>query len=650
MTTKPKTIRKLAAIMFSDMVGYTAMMQSDETRAINSRKRHRQIMREKVNLHSGEILQYYGDGTLTIFDSAIEAVGCAIEIQRELQQEPKVALRIGLHTGDIVYNEDGIYGDGVNIASRIEALALAGSVMISGKVYDEIKNQAEFQAVSMGYFELKNVRRPMEVFALSNKGLLVPKPRDLSSKTSSSYQSIAVLPFVNMSSDAENEYFSDGITEEIINALTKVKGLQVTSRTSCFSFKGKNEDIRNIGTQLGVNTILEGSVRKAGNRVRITAQLINVNSGYHLWSESFDRQMADVLEVQDEISSKIVLNLKEKLSRSSVKESLVNVTTRNVDAYNSYLKGLFHLNKWNPENAKKAIAYFEDSIHKEPSMVEAYIKLAYCYSFMGASGQLKPQSAYHKAKSLAEKALSLDPSHYGGYVSIGNINLMIDYDFIAAEKNFQKAIALNPGIAFVHESYALYLNCMGLHEKAVDELLLAVKLDPLSLNVNMSLGRAFQYVGRSDEAIDQFNKVLKLDESYRGAIEAIGWVHISTGDYEQAIEYFKSYQKMVDHPLKGQTGLGFAYGISGQAEKAEECLNKVLERSRQDNEIDLSIDLAIIYTGLNQIDKAIEQVKLALKEKVGGVVFLKNFPIFHALHESTEFQELIESVGLTKSE
>lgn len=635
--------------MFSDMVGYTALMQMDEKTAIRNRRRHRQVMQEKVNAHNGKILQYYGDGTLTIFDSAIEAVGCAVGIQQKLQQGPKVALRIGLHTGDIVYNEDGIYGDGVNIASRIEALAVAGSVMISGKVYDEIKNQVEFQATSMGYFELKNVRRPMEVFALSNTGLLVPKPEELSSKTSSSYQSIAVLPFVNMSSDPENEYFSDGITEEIINALTKVKGLQVTSRTSCFSFKGKNEDIRNIGTQLGVNTILEGSVRKAGSKVRITAQLINVNNGYHLWSESYDRQLADILEIQDEISSKIALNLKEKLSRSSVKESLVNVTTRNIDAYNSYLKGLYHLNKWNPENAKKAIGHFEEAIDREPSMVEAYIKLAYCYSFMGASGQLKPQSANLKAKDLATKALSLDPNHYGAYVSIGLVNLLTENDWAAAEKNFQKAIELNPGLPYVHESYALYLNSVGLHDKAIDESLLAVKLDPLSLNANMCLGRAFEFAKRYEEAIEQFKKVMTLDKDYRGAHEAIGWVYVSKGDYQKAIEYFTIYQKMVNHPLKGQTGLAFAYGVSGQTEKAKECLNKVLQRSKEDREIDLSIDLAIIYTGLNELDHAMEHVKVAVREKVGGMIFIKSFPVFDALHNLPEFKDLIVSAGMTKA-
>ena len=455
-----------------------------------------------------------------------------------------------------------------------------------------------------------------------------------------------MLPFVNMSSDPENEYFSDGITEEIINALTKVDGLQVTSRTSCFSFKGKNEDIRNIGTQLGVNTILEGSVRKSGNKVRITAQLINVNNGYHLWSESYDRLLADILEIQDEISTKIAFNLKEKLSKSAIKESLVNVTTRNIDAYNSYLKGLFHLNKWNPENAKKAIAFFEESIQKEPSMVEAYVKLAHCYSFMGASGQLKPKGAAIKAKNLAKKALSLDPNHYGAYISIGLVNLLTDYDLKAAKKNFEKAIDLNPGIPYVHESYALYLNCIENHDQAVEESQMAVKLDPLSLNANMTLGRAFQMAGNTNEAIEQFNRVLELDNNYRAAIEAIGWVYLSMGNYPKAIEYFLTYQQKVDHPLKGHTGLGFAYGVSGQVEKASECLNKVLKRSNEDKEIDLSVDLAIIYAGLNKFDEAIEQLKKAIEEKVGGVIFIKNYSIFKDLHDRPEFKELVNSVGL----
>ena len=271
--------------------------------------------------YHGKILQYYGDGSLSIFKSAIDAVNCAINIQQQLLQNPKVDLRIGIHTGDVSVEDESIYGDGVNIASRIESLAVSGSVFISEKVYDEIKNQEHVQAKELGFFELKNVKLPVRVYAITNDGMVVPTRGELTGKTKQPSNRLAVLPFVNMSADPENEYFSDGITEELLNALTKVEGLQVTSRTSVFAFKGKNDDVRDIAIKLNVDKILEGSVRKSGNRVRITAQLINAADGYHLWSENYDRDLTDIFEVQDEISGIIANKLRENFAATQQDEA-----------------------------------------------------------------------------------------------------------------------------------------------------------------------------------------------------------------------------------------------------------------------------------------------------------------------------------------
>jgi TolB-like protein len=309
-----KTGRKLAAIMFTDMVGYTALMQEDEKLAKLKRDRHRKVLEEQIKKFNGEILQYYGDGTLSIFNSGVEAVQSAIKIQLELNNEPKVVLRIGLHTGDIVFDEGGIYGDGVNIASRLESLSVPGGILISEKLQDELFNHPDLKTKPLGKFNLKNVKKPVEIYAVSVDGIVVPSANELSSEKAEASKSIAVLPFLNMSADPENEYFSDGITEEILNALVKVEGLQVTSRTSSFSFKGKNIEVKEIAKQLNVNTILEGSVRKSGSRVRITAQLVNTADDYHIWSETYDRNLEDIFEVQDEISKKIANTLREKLT------------------------------------------------------------------------------------------------------------------------------------------------------------------------------------------------------------------------------------------------------------------------------------------------------------------------------------------------
>ena len=368
--------RKLAAIMFADIVGYTAMMQDNEVQTKKIRDTHRKTLTSAVAEHGGNIIQFYGDGSLSIFESAVEAAACAVKIQLASLQDLKVPLRIGIHLGDVVIDEEGAFGDGVNVASRIESLAVTGSVMISDKIYDEIKNHKAYTTLSMGEFELKNVKKPIEAFVITNKGLLVPKRNELKGKLKETIKSIAVMPFVNMSADPDNEYFSDGITEELINALTRVEGLMVTSRTSSFSFKGKNEDLRAIGSQLNVQSILEGSVRKAGNRVRITAQLIKSADGYHVWSESFDRNIEDIFGVQDEISQTIANKLRTKLSIKEKSEPLVTTYTDNFKAYNSYLMGLFYFDKWTPANAEKAIEHYEHAVAEEPEFILPYVGLA----------------------------------------------------------------------------------------------------------------------------------------------------------------------------------------------------------------------------------------------------------------------------------
>ncbi len=351
-------MRQLAAIMFSDMYGFTALMQQNEQSAKRKQRWLKEVLEKCIPAYNGKILQYYGDGALSIFNSAIDGVKCAVEIQQTLQQEPKVELRIGIHTGDISIEDETIYGDGVNLASRIESLAVPGSIFISEKVFDEIKNQENLTAREMGYFEFKNVTHPLRIFAIDKNGLVVPARDALKGKTKQPVNRLAVLPFVNMSADPENEYFSDGITEELLNALTKVDDLQVISRTSAFAFKGKNSDIREIGLQLNVDRILEGSVRKVGNRVRITAQLVNAADGYHIWSENYDRNLTDIFEVQDEISSIIANKLRENLAPGEHREKLVKVPTQNLVAYTLFLKGLHFHNEITPKYTKKAIDMF----------------------------------------------------------------------------------------------------------------------------------------------------------------------------------------------------------------------------------------------------------------------------------------------------
>jgi TolB-like protein/Tfp pilus assembly protein PilF len=640
-----KNIRQLAAVMFTDMVGYTALMQTDEQKAKKNRDRHRKVLEESTQDHHGLILQYYGDGTLSVFGSAIEAIECAVEIQKELQKEPIIPLRIGLHVGDIVYADDGIYGDAVNIASRIESLSVPGGIFISGKVYDEIKNHPELSAKLLGEFELKNVKRPIRIFALESEGLNVPSSETLKAKPDTTAKSIAVMPFVNMSSDPENEYFSDGITEELLNALTKVDGLKVTSRTSSFAFKGKNEDVRSIGSQLDVTSVLEGSVRKSGDSVRITAQLISTADGYHIWSEVYDRQLENIFEIQDEIASIIANRLKEKFADNLVKEPLIKPAAQNMEAYNLYLKGRFFFNKWSPDTSEKALVLFERAIELEPDFALAYSGLAACYCLLGSMGHLTAKTAFTKAINAVTHAIKLDDNLSEAHALIAWVRFWYEWDWEKAKTSYQKALKINPNSAETRQGYAMYLLIRSEIKRAIEEMEIAIKLDPLSLSINNSLAFAYFCAERYAEALTQFNKVIELDPSFRSALEGKGYVYVQMGKMEESIRTFKQLYKLTDDPLKGVTGLGYAFAKAGNMKEAQKCLEKLKKRGKIEKDISLNFDFVILYTGMNDYDNAFYYMKKAIEAKV-GVMYLNVHPGFKNIRKDPRVKQLIKKIGL----
>ena len=642
-----KNKRQLAAIMFTDIVGYTAMMQENEKLAKKKRDRHRDVLQKLISTHDGEILQYYGDGTLSIFNSGVEAVACAVKIQKELHKSPAVPLRIGIHTGDIVFEDDGIYGDGVNIASRLESLSVSGGILISAKLQDEISNHPNLKTKSLGRFNLKNVKKPVEIFTIDDEGIELPSAKELKLEKARTAKSIAVLPFVNMSADKENEYFSDGITEEILSALVKVDGLQVTSRTSSFAFKNKNIDAREIANQLSVNTILEGSVRKAGNKVRIAAQLINSADGYHIWSDVYDRNLEDIFEVQDEIASKIANTLREKLTGKEKKKPLVTIATKNLDAYNLYLKGKFYLNKWTPESGKRGIEYLEQAIAEEPDFALAHSTLAFCYTLFGVTGSIPTKTAFVRAKEIADRAIKLDNNLASAHVSLGLINAFIHLNPDAAYKSFQTALDLSPGDGEIYHAYNIYLNVVGKFDEAVNAMERAVQLDPLSLPINRAFGEALMNAGRYDDAIEQLDKTLELDSNFRAAIEAKAWVYLLKGENDKAIETFKEFQKKTGDPLKGQYGLGYAYGVAGDIDKAKECLQLLKQREKRDKDVNLNFDFLVIYLALNDLDKVFYYMGKSLDEG-NAAFFLSTHPFLDNIRNDPRFNELLVRAGFKK--
>lgn len=642
--------RMLSAIMFSDMVGYTRLMQEDEKKAKEARDRFRNVLEENIAKHQGKILQYYGDGALSTFGSAIQSAICAVEIQKELLSIPKVALRIGIHSGDIVYDSGGIYGDGVNIASRIETLSIPGAVLISDKIFDEIKNHSSLPAELLGSFKLKNVKSPVKIYALTNAGLNIPTQKELKEKTGFvETNSIAVLPFVNMSADPENEYFSDGITEEILNALTNVDGLKVTSRTSSFAFKGKDADIREIGTKLNVNSVLEGSVRRAGNKIRITAQLINTIDGYHVWSEVFNRDLEDIFAVQDEISRKIANKLRERLTEKPADESLVKPHTNNLEAYNDYLKGIFYYNKWTPEDLAKSVSYFLDAINKDEKFVLAYSGLANTYLVSAVTGIMNPADAYESAKKYASKAREMDNSLTEAHIALALIKMFYEWDWNGSEKCFKKALELNPGSANLHYNYSLYLRAIGNIEQCVEETEKALSLDPLSLIINFQLGENYVFAERYEDAKDQFNKTLELDSNFRSALWSLGYNYIYMNNYEKALETFlmaQSKTKGDSMGLKGQGQLGYLYALMGKMDEVEECLRILNEREAATPGTSFNFDYVMIYKALKDYDKVFYYLGKALEERSGGILFIGKHPDWRDVQADPRFKELMKKVGL----
>jgi len=664
--------RQLTAIMFADMVGYTALMQEDEDRAKTDRDRNRTALVHRVEENDGKILQFYGDGALSVFQSAIQAVCAAIAVQGDLRTPPVVPVRIGIHTGDIIHDEDGAFGDGVNLAARVQGLAVPGGVLISERVFDDVKNQRGIETRSMGSFALKNVKRPMEIWAVTNEGLAVPNPREMGSRPSQGTNSVAVLPFLNMSSDPENEFFSDGITEELINALTRVNGLQVTARTSSFAFKGQNRDVRTIAEELGVATVLEGSVRRAGDRVRITAQLINAKDGYHLFSRSYDRDILNIFETQDEIAETIAEELQDRFQsghgrntkppedgKARIEDISPGETPEShgpgagshhhfhdTEAYTEFLKGVHKFNQWTPEGARGALRHFDRSVEMDPECALPYSGMATAYTFLAAMGQMPGHIAYPRAREAAKTGLELEENAAEAHAAMATVLFFYDWDFDGAYRHFQKALTLTPGAVPLRKLYAMYLMAMGELETAEEELHWAVEMDPLSSAVRTSLGEVLIHSGRFEEAETQLRRVLELDPEFRMAREVLGWSFVASGKFEEALQEFEEITGRTGDPFKVIPHRMWALAQLGRLAEAEQLFHLLEERRDREPEISLEVDFALAHLALGDTETTLAYLEEAVERRLGMVVFFNSSLAWGGIRFHPRFQELVKRVGL----
>lgn len=564
--------RQLAAIMFTDMVGYTALMQQNETLAKQVKDRSYRIFENSLSAHQGKLLMNYGDGSLSIFTSALEAVRCAIEIQTLNRQSEVIDMRIGMHLGDVMFDETGIYGDSVNIASRIESLATPGAVFISEKLHEEIRNQS-IEAKPLGYFELKNVLQPVNVYAVSAPGIVVPSREEVKGKVKQTLNSIAVLPFSSLSSDPENEFFCDGITEELLNVLAKVDGLQVTSRTSSFAFKGKNEDVREIAAKLNVQKILEGSVRKAGNKVRITAQLINAADGYHLWSETYDRSLEDIFAVQDDIARAIANKMRENLNAAQHTSQLAKASTQNLEAYKKYLQAVQFFNRTSLEDRKRAIELLQEVTELDAGMADAWALLSYIHSFFAQSGQAPAAESMERARTYAARAMELDPQNTNALTAISMLKLHA-WEFDECRLLMKKARQLNPNNPQVLHLFCEYNIIFMEEESILEDAGLMLRLDPLSAVTVGQAARYYAFLGHVDEAMRAADTALQVDSLSLVSRNAKVLALTQKGEYDQALQMAEDSRGLAGDLPFVLLALAYVRNRRGETDKAREFLEK----------------------------------------------------------------------------
>ncbi len=453
--------------------------------------------------------------------------------------------------------------------------------------------------------------------------------------------SVAVLPLKNMSADPENEYFSDGMTEEIINVLGKVPDVQVASRTSSFVFKGQNVDVREIGEKLGVATVLEGSVRKVGQRIRITAQLTDVTNGYSLWNETYDRQLEDVFAIQDEISRAIAEALKVKLGSGG--GSLVVPTTRNLEAYNLYLKGRFFYNRFTETDQRRGLDFFNQALEEDPGYARAYAGIADCWSFL-ADDWVVPDEAYPRAKAAATRALDLEPTLGDAYTALGKVLCWYEWDFAGAERELKKAVQHNPNSADAHFVYGSVLPSVGQLDRAIDEMRQALVLDPLSAHFSRWLARFLLYSGDHEGTIDQSRKTMEIDANYFQAYLDTGSAHLATGKADLALEWYRKGQALESSVRSYDAHLVRALAAMGEHDEAQAILER-LQAESASHYIRAEV-LAMGYAAVGNLDRAFGCLDEALKSRSAGLIYVHLDPGYEPLRSDPRFAEIVGRVGV----
>jgi adenylate cyclase len=711
--------RRLAAILSADVRGYSRMMAEDEADTVRAVKQCREIIDAHVREHRGRVVDSPGDNVLAEFRSAVEAVQCAVEVQHELASrndglDParRMEFRIGVHLGDVISDDGRIYGDGVNIAARLEALAQSGGICISAAVNEQIRGKLDIDCEDIGDQHVKNIPRSVRVLRVRlGSRLRTPEPQRRSGRrmfigsiatlsvlaavavgyfylsrnqsepskpqtqpvAASTKATVAVLPFANMSASKDDEYFSDGMTDEIIGHLSKIGGLQVAARTSSFAFKGQNQDAKKIAGLLGVRSLLEGSVRRSANKLRIEVELIDASSGFSIWSQSYDRQSADVFEIQSEVAENVADKLKVTLL-PNVRARVERKPTDNLEAYNLYLQGRYYDFQFTEAGESKAIDYFNRAIQKDPNFALAYGMLggAYC---VASDSSMAPREAVPKVKALEDRALAIDPDLGEARALLAYCVLFqYDWNWTEAEKEFKRAVVLDPGNASAHICYSLFLTSMGRFEEGLREAQLAYQIDPLRVSIVDNLGNVYLNWRRFDRALEYFQQLIDIAPEYFGGYEDHGIALVFKASAATLPGYLKgkpqdpdpleffmapAFQKqaataipdlekavsLADFP-QTEAVLGAGYAAAGRRADAMRVIEKLREWSK--HRYVPAWAFMVIYRSLGDREETFRWLDISYRDRSTVIPLLKEESAWDAYRSDPRFIAMLKKVGLDK--
>jgi adenylate cyclase len=620
--------------MYTDMIGYTSLGQKNEPLALALLKDQREIIRAALPAHEGREIKTMGDAFLIEFPSALEATRCAYEIQKSVREhnvsksrEENIHLRIGLHLGDVIESGNDISGDAVNVASRIEPLANDGEVLLTKQVYDQVHNKFGERLELVGLRRVKNVDLPVEVYKV------VMPWEEGTSRSEVSRKRVAVLPFVNISPDPNDEYFSDGLTEEIITRLSELRDLEVIARTSIMRYKSTDKSVAQIGAELSAGVLLEGSVRKAGNRIRVTAQLVDSNTEGHLWAEKFDRDVGDIFTVQSEIAERVAQSLKTELLSSRGKD------TDDLRAYTMYIKAVQLIHAETEKSLQEAVLLLEGAVARDNKFVRAYASLA--YAWMGLSNFQEFAVSSKKAEDAALKALELGSVWAEPHAAMSSVHLHLDR-FDEALREAKVAVELNPNLADAYYSLGLIHTAMGELDPAIVALSKATELDPLSFMARFNLAELLFLAHRDMEALEVSQKLKELHPNNARSILVPSDLYIFRGEFSKAQEFLEEGRRIDPNEHLLRLNQGVLYALAGKKKEAEDTLRLIEKDPVESNRL---LGRLYVCSALGNVEDALDAL-MRMAETHSWPAWIKSDPMFQNLRTNDRFGEFCRKVGI----